>query len=93
VEANSTLELVLGVLGGGGLLTAFLAFRKLRPETDSIVVTTIRTAMESQTLLLDQLQELLAERNDELVRCRDEARQWRDRAERAEKRVGEGPAH
>ena len=49
------LQSAVGVLFGGGLLTALIAFFKLRPEAGQIVVTAAQGALIVQSGVIDDL--------------------------------------
>lgn len=64
------IQLAIAVLGGGGLIAGIVAFLKLRPERDSIVVTAAQGALLIQSGVVDELQEQLKEMRAELNRSR-----------------------
>lgn len=63
-------QVLLGVLGGGGILSAVAAFFKLKPDANSAAVTQSQGAMETMALLNRDLE--------------DERNTWRARALKAE---------
>jgi hypothetical protein len=61
---------VIMVLGGGGLITAFVALLKLRPEAGQIMVTTAQGVVIVQTGVIESLQKELKRVSDELDEVR-----------------------
>lgn len=66
----SPFQLLLGLLGGGGIISAVAAFFKLKPDANSAAVTQSQGAMETMALLNRDLE--------------DERNTWRERALKAE---------
>lgn len=99
---------IAGVLtAAGGLLGAVIAWRKIQPEKDSIVVTAAQGALVVQSGVLDELREELQriradheELRGEIRRVRSERDELRTKnielqrqVERLERRVRELEAH
>jgi chromosome segregation ATPase len=75
----STLAVSLLVLavGGGGIVGAIVAFRKLVPERESIIVTAAQGAIVIQGSVLDELREEIDRLNSRLQEVRDDAHELR----------------
>lgn len=69
---GSLLPIIIGIVGGGGLLGGGVAFMKLRPEKDSIVVTTAQAALMMQTDITAGLRADLTRAVDRLDDCEHE---------------------
>jgi hypothetical protein len=60
---KDTLQIIIGLIGGGGLLSGIYAILKLRPEAGQIVVTAAQGALVVQAGVIDDL-------NDEIKRLK-----------------------
>ena len=58
--SQALISVLVAVIGSGGLVGGIVAFLKLRPERDSIVVTAAQGALLMQTGIADQLRADLA---------------------------------
>lgn len=82
--SQTTVQLVTAVIGAGGLLTGIVAFLKLRPENDSVVVTAAQGALLVQSGVVDELKEELGrakqmniDQGTEIIELRREVREMR----------------
>lgn len=61
MSSELIVQLVIAVIGGGGLIGSGVALFKLRPDVNSAAVTDAQGAMKSMRELNDELKERLSE--------------------------------
>lgn len=69
MSGNSLITLAVAVIGATGGIGGIVAFRKLRPEKDSIVVSAAQGALLVQTGLMDEMRQELARAQTRIREC------------------------
>ena len=79
MDSKEWITLVIGILGGGGLMTAVRTFFTVKPEAGQMLVTTAQGVVLIQTGVIENLEK-------ELKRVADESKQNKENFEKCASR-------
>lgn len=89
MSSDALVPVLIALIGSGGLVGGIVAFMKLRPEKDAMVVSAANVALTMQTGIVQTLREELERATARLEECEAELSQGRSRRRELHRQLGD----